>query len=154
MDKKLIQIKLNFEMISKISKHLFNLPSKFYYGTTPQMMHDLSAAFLLDESRRTRKRTKTICTIGYFSVVIKTQDLTSWYGSEIDRSRIERGPSQFLTRKPRRTSRPNDGCPISSPKPTQPSRFNPSWYQRPINQNRKPHRRKANLPPKGPRTWA
>lgn len=35
-------------MISKLGKQLFNVPSKFYYGTTPQMMHDLSAAFLLD----------------------------------------------------------------------------------------------------------
>jgi hypothetical protein len=35
-------------MISKVAKQLFNAPSKFFYGTTPQMMHDLSAAFLLD----------------------------------------------------------------------------------------------------------
>lgn len=52
-------------MISKIARQLYNSPFKFFYGTTPQMMHDLSAAFLLDESQRTIKRTKTICTIGY-----------------------------------------------------------------------------------------
>ncbi len=51
-------------MISKVAKQLLSAP-RFNYGTTPQMMHDLSAAFLLDQSPRTRKRTKTICTIGY-----------------------------------------------------------------------------------------
>jgi hypothetical protein len=51
-------------MISKVAKQLYNA-SRFYYGTTPQMMHDLSAAFLLDTTARTRKRTKTVCTIGY-----------------------------------------------------------------------------------------
>jgi len=35
-------------MISKAAKQLFNATSKFFYGTTPQMMHDLSAGFLLD----------------------------------------------------------------------------------------------------------
>ncbi len=59
-------------MISKIAKHFAFNSSRFAYGTTPQMMHDLSAAFLLDESPRTRKRTKTICTIGYCLTIIKT----------------------------------------------------------------------------------
>ncbi len=52
-------------MISKIAKNFFNSNCRFAYGNTPQMMHDLSADFLLDESPKTRKRTKTICTIGY-----------------------------------------------------------------------------------------
>lgn len=39
---------LNSNMISKITQNFFNLSLKYSYGTTPQMMHDLSAAFLLD----------------------------------------------------------------------------------------------------------
>lgn len=63
-------------MISKLTQKLFSTPLKRFYGTTPQMMHDLSADFLLDESARTRKRTKTICTIGYmiFNIDLKLKN--------------------------------------------------------------------------------
>jgi hypothetical protein len=57
-------------MISRVAKQLFRGPVRYSYGITPQMMHDLSADFLLDESTRTRKRTKTICTIGYAPCII------------------------------------------------------------------------------------
>ena len=35
------------------------------YGITPQFMHPLDADLLLDESPKSTKRTKTVCTIGY-----------------------------------------------------------------------------------------
>ena len=41
--------------------------SKQGYTVTPQLMKPLSAEFLLDHSEKTTKRTKSICTIGYFS---------------------------------------------------------------------------------------
>jgi hypothetical protein len=56
-------------MISKLAHRLVFNQIKYHYGMTPQMMHDLSAEFLLDEAPRTKKRTKTICTIGYHLIL-------------------------------------------------------------------------------------
>jgi hypothetical protein len=54
-------------MIYKIAKQACRPASKncYFYGITPQFMHPLDSGLLLDESPKTTKRTKTVCTIGY-----------------------------------------------------------------------------------------
>jgi hypothetical protein len=53
-----------FSKFSVASRRLLQVPLA-HYGITPQFMHPLDAELLLDESPKSAKRTKTICTIGY-----------------------------------------------------------------------------------------
>lgn len=56
-------------MLSKVSSFCRSLMQRSLhcYGITPQFMHPLDAELLLDESPKSTKRTKTVCTIGYLS---------------------------------------------------------------------------------------
>lgn len=54
---------------------LFNLKNTFHHLThtsksffcrTPHFIHSMSASYLLNEDPKPGKRTKTVCTIGYF----------------------------------------------------------------------------------------
>lgn len=49
------------------SSRSLNYVTKAYFSKLPRYVHSLSASFLLNEDPKPRKRTKTVCTIGYLT---------------------------------------------------------------------------------------
>jgi hypothetical protein len=65
-------------MLSRAGNFVSSLIRKnlYPYGITPQFLHPLSADLLLDEFPKTAKRTKTVCTIGYFALKLDPEQNT------------------------------------------------------------------------------
>ena len=127
-------------MISKIGKTFLSCCSRFQYGTTPQMMHDLSAAFLLDQSPRTRKRTKTICTIGYPYSITQSKDIKALSCPAANRLGPKRGPAELLPRRPPLTPHSNARRTKCPSQPSQSAYVLPAGHQGAGNTHREPDR--------------